>query len=155
MQNRSAAPISGAENPSTQTATMSAVRRTPRVVRIRDDQPDRRQLSPLAVIFLVAAVTMAIQYLVLLAILMAAQRWNRPFGFQVAMGPVQFWQAHYAFNQPGAAGLSYQFRSSATAQIREGAVLVSLVFGALAAVIQTKRVSARASTSGSRPGQPV
>ena len=52
MQNRSAAPISGAENPSTQTATMGAVRRTPRVVRIRDDQPDRRQLSPLAVLFL-------------------------------------------------------------------------------------------------------
>jgi hypothetical protein len=102
------------------------------------------------VLFLAAAVTMVIQYLVLLAILIAAQRWNRPFGFQVALGPIQFWQAHYTFNQPGVAGLSYQFRSSATGQIREGALLVSVIFGAFVAVIQTKRVPARASTSRSR-----
>jgi hypothetical protein len=150
MQNRSAVPISGAKDPSTRAATMSGARRTPRVVRIRDDAPDRRQLSPLAVLFLVTAVAMAIQYLVLLAILIAAERWNRPFGFQVALGPIQFWQAHYTFSQPGLAGLSYQVRSSATGQIREGALLVSFIFGALVAVIQAKRVPASASTSRSR-----
>jgi hypothetical protein len=40
------------------------------------------------------------------------------------------------------AGLGYQFRSSATAEIREGALLVSFIVGALAAVVQTKRVPA-------------
>jgi hypothetical protein len=121
---------------------MSVPRTTPRVVRVRNDEPSRRPLSPLAVLFLVAAVTMAIQYLVLLAVLLAAERWNRQFGFQVALGPLQFWQAHYTSSQSAAAGVSYQFRSSATAEIRTGALLVSLLIGALAAAIQTKRVPA-------------
>jgi hypothetical protein len=142
MQNPHSAPISGADNPHAQATTISIARRAPRVVRIRYDEPRRRQLSPLAVLFLVAAVTMAIQYLVLLALLLAAERWNRPFGFQVALGPLQFWQAHYTTNQSAVAGVSYQLRSTATAEIREGALLFSLLLGALVAVIRRKRVPA-------------
>ena len=100
----------------------------------------RKYWSPLSVLIVFTVLVFAVQYMTLLGALLFAMAQNHPFSFHVAIGPLQFWQGYFAsarsMPEPGHFIANY----GGSVELREGAALVSFLVGALAAVIQTRRI---------------
>jgi hypothetical protein len=82
----------------------------------------------------------SVQYLALFCALFVAISWNHPFSFHVALGPLQFWQGFFASTRSTPEPGHLIANHGGSVELREGAVLVSFLAGALAAVIQTRTV---------------
>ena len=100
----------------------------------------RRYWSPLSVLLVVAVATLALQYLALLGSVLLAEFQHQPFSFHLALGPLQFWQAGYHEHVSSPAPGHYVADFGGEAVIREGAVLLAVLVGSVAAVLQTRRV---------------
>ncbi|MDQ6743377.1 MAG: hypothetical protein M3Z97_10785 [Candidatus Dormibacteraeota bacterium] len=108
----------------------------------------RKYWSPLSVLIVFTLLAFSVQYLALFAALFLAIGANHPFSFHVALGPLQFWQGYFASTMSTPEPGHFIANRGGSVELREGAVLVSFVVGALAAVIQTRRVPVQTEDPG-------
>jgi hypothetical protein len=105
----------------------------------------------LVLLVAVTAGTFVLQELVLAVILFVAISSNRPFAFDVALGPLHFWQAEWTTIEVSVPALG-QVTGAGTGGAREGGLLIGFLLGALAAAIQIRlRATARAAADRPAP----